>query len=112
MDDIEDKEMKLRILTEEFDRASKMFNNTQDKTSREVVQMRSQLSHERNLKLDAFQRVDELQTQVYDIEQALSSMSRPYTAASTSKWLTVLDTNCHRSVTSKLIYAISTKKVI
>ena len=82
MDDIEDKEMKLRILTDEFDRASKMFNNTQDKTSRERVQMRSQLSHERSLKLDAFQRVDELQTQVYDIEQALSVVSRPVTAGS------------------------------
>ncbi|XP_072026117.1 uncharacterized protein [Amphiura filiformis] len=81
VDDIEDKEIKLRILTDEYDRASKMFNNTQDKTTREVTQMRSQLGHERNLKLDAFQRVDELQTQVYDIEQALSSMSRPYTAA-------------------------------
>jgi hypothetical protein len=37
---------------------------TQEKAKKNVDKMRKQLSHERNLKLDAFQRVDELQTQV------------------------------------------------
>lgn len=82
MDDIEDKETKLHSLSEEFDRASKMFNNVQEKTTRDVHSIRSQLRSEQSLKLEAFSRVDELQTHVYDMDQALSSLSRPYTSMS------------------------------
>ncbi len=38
-----------------------------EKTKKDVNIIKKQLTHERNLKLDAFQRVDELQTQVKDM---------------------------------------------
>ncbi|OCT80388.1 uncharacterized protein ccdc162p.L [Xenopus laevis] len=68
MGDIEDRESRLRTLTEEAERSSRMGQMHQNKIKREVKQMRSQMIQERSLKLDAFQRVDELQTHVYDLE--------------------------------------------
>ncbi|XP_077145694.1 uncharacterized protein LOC143807719 isoform X2 [Ranitomeya variabilis] len=72
MGDIEDKEHRLRSLTEETERASKMGLLQESKIRKEVKQIKSQLLQERSLKLDAFQRVDELQSQVYDMETATS----------------------------------------
>lgn len=46
------------------------------------LQVKSRLQHERNMKLGAFNRVDELQTQVYDYEYAVSNISRPFTSMS------------------------------
>ncbi|XP_031757880.1 uncharacterized protein LOC100496491 isoform X2 [Xenopus tropicalis] len=66
--DIQDRESRLRTVTEEAERSSRMGQMEQNKIKREVKQMRSQLIQERSLKLDAFHRVDELQTQVYDLE--------------------------------------------
>ncbi|XP_038054173.1 uncharacterized protein LOC119726519 isoform X2 [Patiria miniata] len=80
MDEIDDKELRLRILSEEYDRTMRLYQTTQEKARKEVHQIKNRLDHERSLKLDAFQRVDDLQTQVYDYEVAVSSMSRPYTA--------------------------------
>ncbi|XP_022108314.1 uncharacterized protein LOC110988792 isoform X2 [Acanthaster planci] len=82
MDEIDDKELRLRILSEEYDRTLRLYQTTQEKARKEVHQIKNRLDHERSLKLDAFQRVDELQTQVYDYEAAVSSLSRPYTAMS------------------------------
>ncbi|XP_071809867.1 uncharacterized protein [Asterias amurensis] len=82
MDEIDDKELRLRILSEEYDRTMRLYQTTQEKARKDSHQIKSRLDHERSLKLDAFQRVDELQTQVYDYEVAVSSMSRPYTATS------------------------------
>ncbi|XP_073432247.1 uncharacterized protein [Dendrobates tinctorius] len=70
--DINDKEHRLRSLTEETERASKMGLLQESKIRKEVKQIKSQLIQERSLKLDAFQRVDELQSQVYDMETAIS----------------------------------------
>ncbi|XP_072266302.1 coiled-coil domain-containing protein 162-like [Pyxicephalus adspersus] len=68
--DIEQKEQKLRSLTEEADKSSKMNQMQHSKVKKEVKQIKTQLIQERTLKLEAFHRVDELQTQVYDMEMA------------------------------------------
>ncbi|XP_071476027.1 uncharacterized protein [Diadema antillarum] len=82
MDEIEEKAAKLEVMEEDLEKTSRLYNTTQEKTRKEVTQVKSRLHHERNMKLDAFQRVDELQTQVYDYEYAVSSMSRPFTSMS------------------------------
>ncbi|XP_044531340.1 uncharacterized protein LOC123246558 [Gracilinanus agilis] len=70
LEDMEKKEQRLFLLTEEAERSSKMGQLQQKKIKKEIQQIRSQLAQERSLKLDAFQRVDELQSQLYDIESA------------------------------------------
>ncbi|XP_069462643.1 coiled-coil domain-containing protein 162-like [Ambystoma mexicanum] len=70
LEDIGDKEQRLQSLTEEAEKSSKISHLQQTKVKKEIKQIRGQLSQERSLKLDAFQRVDELQTQVYDLEIA------------------------------------------
>ncbi|XP_068933437.1 uncharacterized protein [Petaurus breviceps papuanus] len=70
LEDIEKKEQRLCLLTEEAERSSKMGQLQQKKIQKEIQQIRSQLAQERSLKLDAFQRVNELQSQLYDIESA------------------------------------------
>lgn len=53
---------------------------------REITSLRKGLMQERSLKLDAFQKVDELQSQVYDLEALEnSSISRPHTTMSNYK---------------------------
>ncbi|XP_073531933.1 uncharacterized protein [Phyllobates terribilis] len=75
--DVDEKEQRLRSMTEETERASKMGLLQQSKIRKEVKQIKSQLIQERSLKLDAFQRVDELQSQVYDMETASSLRTSP-----------------------------------
>ncbi|CAH2252244.1 Hypothetical predicted protein [Pelobates cultripes] len=77
LEDIEQKEYRLRSLAEEAEKSSKISQMQQNKTKKEVKQIKSQLMQERNLKLDAFQRVDELQTQVYDFEVSSSLHTSP-----------------------------------
>uniref|UniRef100_UPI00398EB9BA uncharacterized protein isoform X2 n=1 Tax=Pristiophorus japonicus TaxID=55135 RepID=UPI00398EB9BA len=72
LDDMEEKEERLHNLSNQFEKTSKIAQIQHHKTNKEIKQVRCQLSHERNLKLDAFQRVDELQNQMYDFEAALS----------------------------------------
>uniref|UniRef100_A0A8C4RF21 Uncharacterized protein n=1 Tax=Erpetoichthys calabaricus TaxID=27687 RepID=A0A8C4RF21_ERPCA len=67
-EEIGEKELKLRIIMEELEKTSKISQLQQRKIDKEI----RELSHERSLKLDAFQRVDELQSQVYDFESTLS----------------------------------------
>ncbi|ELT87775.1 hypothetical protein CAPTEDRAFT_135567 [Capitella teleta] len=62
--ELDDKEGMLRVLSSEQEKSSRMNQLTTNKTKKEMDSIRKQLSHERLLKLDAFQRVDELQTQV------------------------------------------------
>lgn len=64
LDEIEDKDVKLRMLSDEQQKHRKLQYMSQDKAKKEVTVVKKQLSHERNMKLDAFQRVDELQTAV------------------------------------------------
>ncbi|KAG9493346.1 hypothetical protein GDO78_001317 [Eleutherodactylus coqui] len=77
LENIEEKEQRLHSLTKETERSSKMGLLQQSKIRKEVKQIKSQLVQERNLKLDAFQRVDELQSQVYDLETTTSLRTSP-----------------------------------
>ena len=64
LEELEDKELKLRKVSDQKEKTTKVQHLTQEKAKKNVDKMRKQLTHERSLKLDAFQRVDELQTQV------------------------------------------------
>ncbi|KAJ8047613.1 hypothetical protein HOLleu_06655 [Holothuria leucospilota] len=82
IEDIDDKEVRLNLLSEDLHRTTHLHQTAQEKNRRDFTQVKQKLIHERNLKLDAFQRVDELQAQVYDYEAAVSSISRPFTSMS------------------------------
>nr|XP_034379600.1 LOW QUALITY PROTEIN: uncharacterized protein LOC117724113 [Arvicanthis niloticus] len=75
--DLEQKEQKLQLLTEEAERASKRGQLQQKKMDRDLRQMRSRLARERSVKLDAFQRVQELQSQLHDTKQPSVQMGSP-----------------------------------
>lgn len=52
----------------------------ENKIQREITMLKKTMIKEQNLKLDAFQRVDELQTNVYNLEDDVKIlMSRPQT---------------------------------
>ncbi|KAM4694292.1 uncharacterized protein O3C94_004746 [Discoglossus pictus] len=97
LESMEEKEQRLRSLAEEAERASKMGQLQQSKRKKEVKQIKSQLTQERSLKLDAFQRVDELQTQVYDLEMMPSI--RNSSAGQRKKSASVIS-RCARSATT------------
>ncbi|KAM7340571.1 hypothetical protein ACRRTK_001186 [Alexandromys fortis] len=77
LEDVEQKEQQLQLLTEEAQRASKMGQLQWKKMDRDLQQMRSRLAQERSMKLDAFQRVRELQSQLDDTEQPPLQMGCP-----------------------------------
>ncbi|XP_076468617.1 uncharacterized protein LOC143299362 isoform X2 [Babylonia areolata] len=81
VEELGDKEQRLKQLTEEQDRSSKIQSLTQEKVRKDIDTIRKQLTHERSLKLDAFHRVDELQSQVYDYESSV--FGHPQFGAST-----------------------------
>ncbi|KAL8592207.1 hypothetical protein ACOMHN_030882 [Nucella lapillus] len=93
VEELGDKEQRLKVLTEEQDRSSKMQTLTQEKVRKDIEGVRKQLTHERCLKLDAFHRVDELQSQVYDYEASVfahpqfgtSTISVPPTPSAVSR---------------------------
>ena len=64
LEELEDKDLKLRVISEEQEKKQRLQQLTSDKAQKNVMSIKKRLSHERNLKLDAFQRVDDLQTQV------------------------------------------------
>eukprot|EP00061_Rhincodon_typus_P013912 g40581.t1 len=72
LNDMEEKEQRFHLLSAEFERSSKMAQIQHNKIDKEIKQVRCKLVQERNLKLDAFQRVSELQKQMCDFEVALS----------------------------------------
>ncbi|XP_035294296.1 uncharacterized protein Ccdc162p [Cricetulus griseus] len=69
LEDVEQKEQQLQLLTAEAERASKLGQLRWRKMDRDLQQMRSRLAQERSVKLDAFHRVRELQSQLHDMEQ-------------------------------------------
>ncbi|XP_036025159.1 LOW QUALITY PROTEIN: uncharacterized protein LOC118570606 [Onychomys torridus] len=77
LEDVEQKEHQLQLLTEEAERASRLGQLQWRKMGRDLQQMRSRLAQERNVKLDAFQRVRELQSQLHDMEQSSLQMGSP-----------------------------------
>nr|XP_019590619.1 PREDICTED: transmembrane protein FLJ37396 isoform X2 [Rhinolophus sinicus] len=75
LEDVGQKEQQLQRITEEADRASKLSQLQRKKIQREVRQMRSRLAQERSVKLEAFQRVEELQNQLSDATGSSVQMS-------------------------------------
>ncbi|XP_042300836.1 uncharacterized protein LOC121918885 isoform X2 [Sceloporus undulatus] len=67
-----ERELRLQCLTEEAEKSNKIQQLQGGKVKKEIQRIRSQLALERSFKLNAFQRVDELQSQLYDLE-ALAS---------------------------------------
>nr|XP_009675270.1 PREDICTED: transmembrane protein FLJ37396 [Struthio camelus australis] len=72
LEEMEEKEQRLKYLIKEAEKSSKMGQLQQKRVKKEMQQIRSQLTQECSLKLEAFQRVDELQQQVYALEAAVS----------------------------------------
>ena len=64
LDELDDKEVKLKSISDEQDKHRRLQQLTSDRAKRGVADARKKLQHERSLKLGAFSRVDQLQTQV------------------------------------------------
>ncbi|XP_068750634.1 uncharacterized protein [Montipora capricornis] len=80
--DLEEKELQLRLLTQNLDRDQRRNLFAQEQSKKALKHMMLQLDHERHLKLDAFERVEDLQRQIYEYEQNLiSGLSRPGSGA-------------------------------
>ena len=62
--DLEEKNDRLQQLAEEQERSRQLQLIAQEKIKKDVEMVKKQLQHERSLKRDAFQRVEELQTEV------------------------------------------------
>ena len=62
--DLEAKNDRLQQLAEEQERTRQLQLIAQEKIKKDVEMVKKQLQHERSLKRDAFQRVEELQTEV------------------------------------------------
>uniref|UniRef100_A0ABI7VWZ2 Coiled-coil domain-containing protein 162-like n=1 Tax=Felis catus TaxID=9685 RepID=A0ABI7VWZ2_FELCA len=77
LEDVRQKDQHLQLLTEEAERASKLGRLQQKRTQTELRQLRSRLVQERSVKLDAFQRIEELQSQLNDAERLSVQMSSP-----------------------------------
>ncbi|KAM6272111.1 LOW QUALITY PROTEIN: coiled-coil domain-containing protein 162-like [Spheniscus humboldti] len=72
LEGMEEKEQRVNCLTKEAEISSKTCHLQQKGVKKELQQIRSQLTQECSLKWEAFQQVDELQCQVYDLEAAVS----------------------------------------
>ncbi|KAH0622205.1 hypothetical protein JD844_024313 [Phrynosoma platyrhinos] len=73
-----ERELRLQCLTEEAEKSTKIQQLQEEKVKKEIQRIRSQLTLERSFKLNAFQRVDELQSQLYNLE-AMASQSHSRT---------------------------------
>ena len=60
-------------MAEEQEKNKKLNHLLSEKNRKDANTVKKMLTHERNLKLDAFQRVDELQTQVCVFSESRSS---------------------------------------
>ncbi len=70
----------LHLVTE---KSSKMQSINDNRIQRELTNLKKNLTHERNLKLDAFQRVDQLQSHLFDLEDEVNAIvqtNRPHTS--------------------------------
>uniref|UniRef100_G1KF50 Uncharacterized protein n=1 Tax=Anolis carolinensis TaxID=28377 RepID=G1KF50_ANOCA len=74
LENLAEKEVKLQSLTEEAEKSTKI-QQLQGKRVKKEIQ--SQLTQERSLKLNAYQRVEELQSQLYDVEATTSQRNSP-----------------------------------
>ena len=76
MEELEDKDTELRNLHMINEKTSKIQSINGSKIQREVSNLKKNLLQERNLKLDAFQKVDELQSHLFDLEDEITSISQ------------------------------------
>ncbi|XP_042292989.1 uncharacterized protein si:ch73-242m19.1 isoform X2 [Thunnus maccoyii] len=89
--DVEDRERRLRALSGQLDRGSKMSQLQRQRSAKEIRKVKGKLQQERCLKQEAFQQVDKLQNQVSDMEAAFSrctstaGQSRTYYTLSVSR---------------------------
>lgn len=83
-EELEAKDTELRNLHMVTEKTQKMQIVHSHKVSKEVNNLKKSLLQERNLKLDAFQKVDELQSHVYDLEDEITNIVhvRPHTSFS------------------------------
>ncbi|NXV45796.1 CC162 protein, partial [Uria aalge] len=72
LEEMKEKEQRVKCLTKEAEKSSKICHLHQKGVKKEMQQVRSQLTQECSLKREAFQQADELQRQVYDLEAAVS----------------------------------------
>ncbi|XP_036398053.1 coiled-coil domain-containing protein 162 [Megalops cyprinoides] len=70
-EDVSSREKQLRSLSAQMEQSSRDSRLQRLRSQQELRRVRSQLLQERSLKQDAFQRVDELQSQVYEAEAVL-----------------------------------------
>ncbi|XP_064604712.1 uncharacterized protein LOC135469969 isoform X2 [Liolophura sinensis] len=85
LEELGDKDMRLRLMSNEQDKQFKLSTMNQGKVKKDMTQFKKQLAHERSLKLDAFNRVDELQAQIYDyetVQRSHSAVSLPSSSVS------------------------------
>lgn len=86
---VEDGERRLRGLSGQLDRGSRMNRLHRQRSAREMKQVRSQLQQELSLKREAFQQVNRLQDQVTDLGAAATAgPSRSDYNPSVSRWRT------------------------
>lgn len=88
-EELENKDVELRNLYVINEKASRMHMINDNKAQKELLALRKSLLMERNLKLDAFQRVDDLQSQLYDLEDEITTQvvtqTRPQTSVANTK---------------------------
>ncbi|NWU55477.1 CC162 protein, partial [Dromas ardeola] len=72
LEEMKEKEQRVKCLTKEAEKSSKICHLLQKGVKKEMQQVRSQLTQECRLKWEALQQADELQCQVYDLEAAVS----------------------------------------
>ncbi|XP_076118208.1 uncharacterized protein LOC143085614 isoform X2 [Mytilus galloprovincialis] len=86
--ELDDRETRLKLITDEKDKHERLRHIKEEKISKDIDVIKKQLTHERHLKLDAFNRVDDLQTQVYDLESVMINRTQSaisYSPAPTTK---------------------------
>ncbi|NXC44706.1 CC162 protein, partial [Penelope pileata] len=83
LEEVEEKEHSLKCLVKEAEKPSTTGQLQRKRAKTAVQQIRSQLTQEFSLKLEAFQHIDELPRQVYDLEAAVSQ--RNMTAGSAAQ---------------------------
>ncbi|KAH3820990.1 hypothetical protein DPMN_122743, partial [Dreissena polymorpha] len=101
LEELQDKECQLATLAEEKDRNLKQNSAYFEKIKRDVDVARKKLQHERNMKLDAFQRVDDLQAVVYDYESCVSRTQSAFTPMTPSTGKRSRVQSAHRSIASR-----------
>lgn len=101
LEELQDKEGQLQTLSEEKDVNIKQQVALQNRIKKDIETTKRKLAHERSLKLDAFQRVDDLQALVYDYESCVSrsqSMMAFSTATPTTTGKRSRAQSAHRSL--------------